>query len=393
MTDAELIAAALAGDARGFGALVSRYRDLACAVACAASGDPAGSEDLAQEAFVVAWRRLDSLSDRDRFGPWLCGIVRNVVRAARRHQRRHAPAATEPAERLGQLPDLAPSPLDRAAAREELARAVAALGELPIRYREPLVLYCRLDRSHAQVAASLGMSEQAVRQRLSRARRQLRDRVDEVERAIARTRPRRPLAASVLALIWARHASGAHAASAAMAPPAWLVHAAAPVAAGCAAAVVVIALALTGGAAGAGEAAARAGLAAGGAPGAIAAPGANRPPASPAGPASAPPAHAAASAPEPAPSAVVRLGAGAVRRPAAPKPAATSAAAPAAAAAPTAAPPRRHVAIQHGPAIVTPAGHARPRRARRAPGPAIEPAARGPLLRPSITLSDLDLDP
>ena len=238
MTDAQLVALALAGDARAFGALVARYQDLAVSVAYAATGDLGLSEDLAQEAFVVAWRRLASLASRDRFAPWLCGIVRHVGRSERRHRRRHAPAGSP--EPLDALPAARPSPLDEAMAREALVRTWHALSALPPRYREPLVLFCRLDHSHARVAASLGLSEETVRQRVSRARQRLRDEVDGVERSLGRA-ARRPLAAGVLALIWTRSSGAARAAAGSSA---WLLGVAAPVAA-IAALLVLAAAAVT----------------------------------------------------------------------------------------------------------------------------------------------------
>jgi len=237
MTDAQLCAATLAGDTGAFGALVSRYQDVAFAVACGATGDPGLAEDLAQEAFVVAWRRLATLVDRDRFAPWLCGIVRNVAREARRHARRHAPRGTEAG--LFDVAEPGPSPFESAAVRESLAAGLAALGALAPRYREPLLLFVRLDRSHARVAACLGLTVEAVRQRLSRARRQLRDEIDRAERVAATVRLRRSMAAPVIAAILLSRAATATAAPV-IAPHAlpFLAKAAAAVAAVCAAVIV-----------------------------------------------------------------------------------------------------------------------------------------------------------
>jgi len=232
MTDAQLVAQALAGDARAFGALVTRYRDLAVSVAYAATGDVGLAEDLAQEAFVVAWRRLSALAHRDRFGPWLCGIVRHVGRSERRHRGRHAPGGSP--EPLSAIEAPVPSPLDEAMARQALARTWAALRALPPRYREPLVLFCRFDHSHARVAESLGLTEETVRQRISRARQKLRAEVDGVERQVRAARA--PAAAGVIALIWTRSArAGAPVGSG------WLVGIAAPIAAVCAALVLAAA--------------------------------------------------------------------------------------------------------------------------------------------------------
>ncbi len=239
MTDAQLCAATLAGDAGAFGALVSRYQDVAFAVACGATGDAGLAEDLAQEAFVVAWRRLATLVDRERFAPWLCGIVRNVAREARRRERRHAPRGNESG--LGELVAPGPSPFDSAAVRESLAAGLAALGALAPRYREPVLLFVRLDRSHARVAECLGLTVETVRQRLSRARRQLRDEIDRAERAAMAVRARRSMAAPVIAaILLARASSVAAAPTPVIAPHAQplLAKAAAAVAALCAVVIV-----------------------------------------------------------------------------------------------------------------------------------------------------------
>ncbi|HEU5055600.1 MAG TPA: sigma-70 family RNA polymerase sigma factor [Kofleriaceae bacterium] len=312
MTDAQLVAQALAGDARAFGALVTRTRDVAVAVAFAATGDVGLAEDLAQEAFVIAWRRLGSLAHRERFGPWLCGIVRHVAQSDRRHRRRHAPGGT--ADPLEAIAAAHPSPLDEVIARQSLARTWRALRALPARYREPLVLYCRLDHSHARVAESLGLSEEAVRQRVSRARQKLRDEVDGVERHARAARG--PTAAGVIALIWSR---SARAATAPASP--WLLAVAAPLAA-VAAAIVITSAALTASRAlAAGEVAA--------------------PPAAP--PAAARPSHTRPPAPRPS----VELGAGAVDR--------SPVELTVAVVEPTdTVPPRRGRVVRHGPAVVMP---------------------------------------
>jgi RNA polymerase sigma factor (sigma-70 family) len=339
MTDTQLVALALAGDARAFGSLVTRYRDLAVSVAYAATGDIGLAEDLAQEAFVIAWRRLASLAHRERFAPWLCGIVRHVAQSERRHRRRHAPGGSP--DVLDALAAARPSPLDEAIARQSLARTWHALRTLPPRYREPLVLYCRLDHSHARVAESLGLSEETVRQRVSRARQKLRDQVDGVERQVRAARG--PTAAGVIALIWSKSAGAAPAAGGGTP---WLLAVTAPLAA-VAAAIVISSAALT---------AARATSSA-----------------QAAGP---PPPTAAAAAPmtaggprgavrEQPVRASVEMGAGAVDRPSEFAVAVAQPAEPAH--------PQRGRVVRHGPAVVTSDDE--------------EPPAR-PLLRPTV-----DIDP
>src|SRR5262249_44382587 len=89
-TDNELVEASRRGQLDAFGQLVARYQDVVCAVSYSSTGDRALSEDVAQETFVAAWRRLD----RVRAGalrPWLCAIARNLGRKARRRTRREQP--------------------------------------------------------------------------------------------------------------------------------------------------------------------------------------------------------------------------------------------------------------------------------------------------------------
>src|SRR4051794_33816370 len=66
--------------AAAFAALVKRFERTALAVAFACTGgDAALAGDITQEAFLRAWRRLGDLSDERKFGPWLCGIIRNLA--------------------------------------------------------------------------------------------------------------------------------------------------------------------------------------------------------------------------------------------------------------------------------------------------------------------------
>src|SRR6266850_6254375 len=84
ITDAELVAACLTGDREAFGRVVERYQRLLCSLAYSATGSFSESEDLAQEAFVDAWRQLRTLREPEKLRPWLCGILRYKVGRLRR---------------------------------------------------------------------------------------------------------------------------------------------------------------------------------------------------------------------------------------------------------------------------------------------------------------------
>src|SRR5262249_11009298 len=79
ITDAALVAESLAGDREAFSRIVERYQRLLCSLAYSATGRLSESEDLAQEAFVEAWRRLHTLREPEKLRAWLCGILRYKV--------------------------------------------------------------------------------------------------------------------------------------------------------------------------------------------------------------------------------------------------------------------------------------------------------------------------
>jgi RNA polymerase sigma factor (sigma-70 family) len=90
-TDADLVAATLAGDREAFGQLYDRHARKVRAVVAAVSGDWSAVEDMTQECFLRAYRKLHTLHDRERVAAWLTGFARQVARERRRtlHRDRH----------------------------------------------------------------------------------------------------------------------------------------------------------------------------------------------------------------------------------------------------------------------------------------------------------------
>lgn len=202
-----LLAASLEGNTDAFGRLVVQHQNLITGICYSLLGSRAAAEEAAQEAFVIAWRRLDSLRDPTRFRPWLAGIARHVALNRRRTRRSDPLRAAEPLE--GARADNA-DPADEASAREEEAIVDHEIATLPEEYREALVLYYRDAQSTAAVAAVLEISEDAVRQRLARGRRLLQERVlERVERTLRRTAPGTGFVLAVLALLPAPSAPAA----------------------------------------------------------------------------------------------------------------------------------------------------------------------------------------
>lgn len=87
ISDAELVASVRRGDVEAFGCLIKRYERSVLAIALAELRDIHLAEDVAQETLLIAFRRLDSLRDEGKFGPWLMQIARRQVVDAIRSRR------------------------------------------------------------------------------------------------------------------------------------------------------------------------------------------------------------------------------------------------------------------------------------------------------------------
>jgi RNA polymerase sigma factor (sigma-70 family) len=86
--DVTLIDASRRGDRAAFAHIIERYQRAVYAVAFSGVRDRALADDIAQDTFVIAWRRLDELRDDSRLAAWLCGIARNRARDVRRQTQR-----------------------------------------------------------------------------------------------------------------------------------------------------------------------------------------------------------------------------------------------------------------------------------------------------------------
>ena len=200
--DAFLVAACLEGDRQAFGRIVTRYQRLLCSLAYSSLGNLGESEDVAQEAFIEAWKKLGNLREPEKLKSWLCGILRFKVSHHRRKE------ARQPIRHAGELHEDGilesnDEPIeDIAMKEEEQALLWQALETVPDTYRETLILYYREHRSVELVASELDLSEDAVKQRLSRGRKLLQEKMMHfVEGALSRSAPGQVFTAGVLAAL------------------------------------------------------------------------------------------------------------------------------------------------------------------------------------------------
>ncbi len=171
--DSSLVMYSLGGDRDAFCQIVTRYQNLLCSLAYSSVGDIKHSEDVAQEVFVEAWKKLDTLHDPEKLKAWLCGILRfKVSRYRRKEENQPVKNAEEFDESV--LAESESSELENAAIqKQQHALLWRVLDELDITYREPLVLFYREQQSIDRVAEELDLSKDTVKQRLSRGRKLL----------------------------------------------------------------------------------------------------------------------------------------------------------------------------------------------------------------------------
>ncbi len=168
-SDSELIQRVRAGDRRAYGELVQRYQAAIVRRAQAILHDAEAAEDAAQEAFVRAYAYLDTYDGQHRLYTWLSRIVTNVCLSqlsARQWQ-------TLPLERALALPSEAlrdDDPELAALASEREQALQEAIGELPAKYRDVLILRYWHDLAYEEIARLTSQSLGAVKTRLRRAR-------------------------------------------------------------------------------------------------------------------------------------------------------------------------------------------------------------------------------
>lgn len=201
-TDIELCRACRTGQRDAFRRVVERYQGLVTSITYNATGDIPISEDLAQDTFLLAWRKIGSLREPEKLPGWLCAIARNCVRDwLRRHKhdvnrRAVAMVDTAPVSVAEPMPDA------RLEHEEESTLVWHAIESIPSEYREVLVLHYREQTETVQMADALGITEAAVRQRLSRARAMVRKELaGVVERGLRRTRPSQAFTFAVMAAL------------------------------------------------------------------------------------------------------------------------------------------------------------------------------------------------
>jgi RNA polymerase sigma-70 factor (ECF subfamily) len=178
VNDAELVEKARGGDASAFGELVEQHRAAVFRTALAGCGSREDAEEVAQDAFVVAWRTLDRFRGEAQFRTWILAIAwkRSLTRrrSLSRWFHRFRTAADPLFEPVAACTTAEKQLLDR-----ELTDAVArVVPALPARLRDPLLLASTGEWTYDEMSRVLGAPAGTLKWRVNEARRQLKRRLN-----------------------------------------------------------------------------------------------------------------------------------------------------------------------------------------------------------------------
>lgn len=175
-SDEVLVSRSQRGDRAAFEELVRRTARLVFSRLYLETGSSDRAEDLAQETYLLAWRKIRQVTDPAGFRSWLFTIAQSVaIDAGRRDRRRKRSGTREAAERLQQVADDSPAPDESAQREESRQQVLAMLRSLPEEYRLPLTLRYIAGADYETISQQLGLTNGSLRGLLHRGMSRLRE--------------------------------------------------------------------------------------------------------------------------------------------------------------------------------------------------------------------------
>lgn len=176
VTDGELVARALEGNTAAFGELVERHRGAVYRAALAALGNAADAEDVAQEALVLAFRRLDQFRGDASVKTWMVSIAWRLSLSRRRRPIWWLKNSI-PDRVLDVVRSSAPTPEARFQRVELVASMKGHIRRLPPKLRDALLMAVAGDLSQEEIAATMKIPAATFRGRVHEARRRLKEKM------------------------------------------------------------------------------------------------------------------------------------------------------------------------------------------------------------------------
>ncbi|RPJ59719.1 MAG: RNA polymerase sigma factor [Acidobacteria bacterium] len=175
LSDEEVVTRVLAGDAALFEVIMRRHNQRLYRTVRAILGGDDEAEDAMQDAYIQAYRHLGQFEGRSSLATWLTRIAVNQCLSRLRKQRHIYPIDTELEKKMIEnIDDARPGPEKQMLNREVRRVLELAIEQMPARYRSVLILRDVEGLSTAEAAEALGMSVEAVKVNLHRARTYLR---------------------------------------------------------------------------------------------------------------------------------------------------------------------------------------------------------------------------
>jgi RNA polymerase sigma-70 factor (ECF subfamily) len=175
VTDGELVELARAGNTAAFGELVTRHQSAVYRATLAALGSPSEAEDVAQEAFVLAFRKLNGFRHESSVRTWMVAIGWRLALSRRRGPlRRLRQMLSTDSGTEAWVPSRAPSPETQVVDANLLDHVRGLIQRLSPKLRDALLLSTGSEMSSEEIAAILKIPPGTLRWRVLEARRQLR---------------------------------------------------------------------------------------------------------------------------------------------------------------------------------------------------------------------------
>lgn len=172
MDEGKIVQRARRGDAAAFEQLVTAYRDRVYRLALRLCGNEADADEVAQDAFLAAWRGLPNFRGESKFSTWLYQLVNHAAIDLLRREKRQV--AAEDIDEVD-APDSAPSPHHLAERNEQRQAVREAVLALPPEQRQVVVLRFMEELSYEEIGAALHLPTGTVKSRLNRAKAALRE--------------------------------------------------------------------------------------------------------------------------------------------------------------------------------------------------------------------------
>ncbi|KPL19210.1 MAG: hypothetical protein AMJ92_04160 [candidate division Zixibacteria bacterium SM23_81] len=182
VTDADLIRGVKEGRRECFDQLVLRHQRRVYAITRQMTSHHQDADDLAQEAFLAAYRAMERFDERQSFSAYLCRIAINLSINHLRRRKRWLKIWTKSREEAGDrtMGGKAVSPQKQLEQKELLSRLEKAMDALPAHQKAVLVLKVHQEMSYQDIAQTLKISLGTVMSRLHRARRHLRSQLEDL---------------------------------------------------------------------------------------------------------------------------------------------------------------------------------------------------------------------